>query len=139
MTSQNPTTRESRAQALITAGAVSLFVGQGMAEVKGSKGVTYTVTKDQCGCPDFTRRGVDCKHRIASRLLCEEYRALKATAQRGERIRPSSALLQAIRWPTLARDSETLAHAKVSGCRDCGAPTDFDQCSGCFFGQPVAA
>ena len=127
MSKSQSITREAKATELIPSGAVTLFVGQGTAEVKGSKGVTYTVTKDQCGCPDFTRRGVDCKHRIASRLLCEEFKALKAAAQRGETIRPSRHLLQALRWPV-----------KKAGCRECGAVTDFDVCSGCFFGQVAA-
>ena len=130
MVTSQSTTREARAQALIDAGAVTLYVGQGYAEVKGSNSVTYTVTKDACGCPDFVRRGVDCKHRIAAQQLCAEYRQLKAAAQRGERVRPSTALLQAIRWPEKPK-------AKV-GCKECGAPTDFDVCSGCFFGQVAA-
>ena len=121
------TSREQRAQELIDAGAVTLYVGQGYADVKGSRGITYTVTRESCGCPDFTQRGVECKHRLAARRLCAEYRELKAKAERGERIRPSTALLQAIRWPT-----------KATGCKECGAPTDFDLCSGCFFGQKAA-
>ena len=124
------TSRDQRAQELIGAGAVTLFVGQGYAEVRGSKGVTYTVTKDACGCLDFVRRGVDCKHRIAARWLCTEFRLLKELAQRGERVRPSTALLQAIRWPELPKANAV--------CRECGAPTDFDICSGCFFGQVAA-
>ena len=128
----NLTTREARAQALIDAGAVTLYVGQGYAEVRGSKGVTYFVTRDQCGCPDFQRRAADCKHRIAAQRLCAEYRRLKAAAQRGERVRPSTALLQAIRWPERPKATEP------TGCKECGAPTDFDICSGCFFGRVAA-
>ncbi len=127
MATKNTSSRESRAQELINTGAVVLLVGTRTAQVRGSKGETYTVTHTTCTCKDFERRGVDCKHRISARLLCEEYRACKAAAQRGERIRPSSALLQALRWPV-----------KKAGCRECGAPTDFDVCSGCFFGQVAA-
>ena len=83
-----------------------------------------------CTCKDFERRQTECKHRIAARLLCEEFKACKAAAQRGETLRPSSALLQAIRWPE---------KPKATGCRECGAPTDFNICSGCFFGQRAAA
>ena len=124
------TSRETKAQELIDAGAVALFVGHGYAEVRGSKGVTYTVTRDACGCMDYLRRGgaTDCKHRIAARRLCQEYRELKAKAAAGERVRPSTALLRAIRWPEKPK----------AGCRECGAPTDFDVCSGCFFGQVAA-
>ena len=99
MATTQHTSRDQRAQGLIDSGAVTLYVGQGYAEVRGSKGVTYTVTKEACGCLDFVRRGVDCKHRRAARRLCAEYRELKAKAAAGERVRPSTALLQAIRWP----------------------------------------
>ena len=129
MPNQN-TSRDQRAQELIDAGAVTLFVGRGYATVRGSKGVTYTVTKGACGCLDFVRRGVDCKHRRAARRLCAEYRELKAKAAAGERVRPSTALLQAIRWPDRPK--------APAGCKECGAPTDFDVCSGCFFGQVAA-
>ncbi len=130
MPTKNTTSREVRAQELINTGAVTLFVGERYAEVKGSKGETYKVTHEACTCPDFTRRGVECKHRLACRELCRQYRACKAAAQRGETIRPSTALLQAVRWPE---------KPKATGCRECGAPTDFDICSGCFFGQRAAA
>ena len=124
------TTREARAQALIDSGAVTLYVGEGRAEVRGSRGVTYVVTRDQCGCPDFQRRGTDCKHRLAAKALCAEYRELKVAAERGERVRPSTALLQAIRWPEKPKAN--------AGCTECGAPTDFDLCSACFFGTVAA-
>jgi hypothetical protein len=129
MPTKNTSSREAKAQELLNTGAVTLYVGQGVAEVLGSRGITYTVTKDQCGCPDFTRRGVECKHRQAVKALCDEYKVCKAAAQRGETIRPSTALLQAVRWPE---------KPKATGCKECGAPTDFDICSGCFFGQVAA-
>ncbi len=128
MSNRNHSSRETKAQELIRDGAVTLFVGQRYAEVRGSKGETYKVTHESCTCPDFTRRGVECKHRIACRQLCQEYRELKAKAKAGETVRPSRHLLQALRWPV-----------KKAGCRECGAPTDFDICSGCFFGQRAAA
>ena len=130
MSKSQSTTRETKAVELIQSGAVTLFVGQGMAEVKGSGSNVYRVTKDGCTCPDRQKRGQPCKHEIACRQLCAEYRELKAKADQGERIRPSSALLQAIRWPE---------KPKATGCKECGAPTDFDVCSGCFFGQREAA
>ncbi len=80
------TSRETKAQELIESGAVTLLVGTRTAEVRGSRGETYTVTHEACTCKDFERRGVDCKHRIACRLLCEEYRRCKAAAERGETI-----------------------------------------------------
>ncbi len=128
MPTKNTTSREAKAQELINTGAVMLFVGERYAEVRGSKGETYKVTHESCECPDFQKRQVECKHRIACRQLCQEYRELKAKAAAGETIRPSRHLLQALRWPV-----------KKAGCRECGAPTDFDICSGCFFGQQAAA
>ncbi len=122
--------REAKAQELLQSGAVSLFVGQGYALVQGSGSNVYRVTKDGCTCPDRQKRGQPCKHEIAVRSLCSEYRAWNAKAEQGERIRPSSALLQAIRWPE---------KPEATGCQECGAPTDFDVCSGCFFGQRDAA
>ena len=114
----------------LTAGAVSLFVGQGYALVQGSGSNVYRVTKDGCTCPDAAKRGRPCKHEIAVKSLCGEYRAWQVKAGQGERIRPSSALLQALRWPTKA--------AAPAGCRECGAPTGFDVCSRCYFGQAAA-
>ena len=70
---------------------------------------------------------MDCKHLLSVKQLCQEYRQLKAATERGERVRPSTALLQAIRWPEKPK-------AKA-GCRECGAPTIHDICSGCYFGQ----
>ena len=127
MTPTQSTTREQRAQTLIDSGAVTLLIGTGTAEVRGNRGITYIVTKDGCCCPDRTRRGATCYHEMAVRQLCAEYRALKAATERGERVRPSTALLRAIRWPEKPK-------AKA-GCQQCGAVTDFDLCSGCFFGQ----
>ncbi len=133
------TTRETKAVELIQSGAVTLYVGQGYAEIKGSGRNVYRVTSTGCTCKDFERRGVDCKHRISARLLCEEFKACKAAAQRGETIRLSSALVAAVRWPEKPKATATGA------CKHCGAPTDFDVCSGCFFGNgpklnaPVAA
>ena len=127
---RNTTTREQRAIDLIAASAVKLLIGTGTAEVRGSKGTVYVVTRDGCCCLDRTKRGVACYHEMAVRQLCAEYRELKARAASGERVRPSSALLAAIRWPEKPE-------AKA-GCKECGAPTDFDVCSGCFFGQVAA-
>jgi hypothetical protein len=126
------TTREQRAQSILNSGAVSLFVGRGYAEVKGSGSNVYRVTSAGCTCPDAAQRGRPCKHEIAVQSLCGEYRAWQVKAGQGERIHPSSALLQALRWPTKAA-----APAVAQGCRECGAPTGFDVCSGCYFGQPV--
>ena len=128
MARNTTTSREAKAQELLESGAVTLYVGQRYAEVRGSKGETYKVTHEACTCPDFQRRGVDCKHRLACRELCRQYRELKAKAAAGETIRPSYTLLRALRWPV-----------KKAGCRECAAPTDFDICSGCFFGQRAAA
>ncbi len=121
------TSRETKAQELLTSRAVSLFVGKGYADVQGSGTNVYRVTKDGCTCPDAAQRGRPCKHEIAVQSLCGEYRAWQVKAGQGERIRPSSALLQALRWPV-----------KETGCGECGAPTDFDLCSGCFFGTVAA-
>ena len=127
MATKSNTSRETKAQELLDTGAVSLYVGQGYALVQGSGANVYRVTRDGCTCPDRQKRGQPCKYEIACRQLCAEYRDLKAKAEQGERVRPSTALLRAIRWPV-----------KEVGCKECGAPTDFDLCSGCFFGQVAA-
>ena len=142
MATKNTSSREARAQELITTGAVTLFVGERYAEVRGSKGETYKVTHEACACPDFTRRGIECKHRLACRELCRQYRELKAAAQRGETVRPSRHLLQALRWPVKADviSTDNVANVgNVSGCCECGRPTSQDLCADCFFGQKVAA
>ena len=132
MATKNTSSRETKAQELLHNGAVSLFVGRGYALVQGSGSNVYRVTKDGCTCPDRQKRGLPCKHEIAVRSLCGEYWAWKAKAEQGETIRPSTALLQAIRWPERPKATEP------TGCKECGAPTDFDICSGCFFGQVAA-
>ena len=133
MARNTTTSREAKAQELLDSGAVQLHIGLGVATVQGSGGSVYRVSRGTgCDCPDRQRRGQTCKHEIAAKQLCDEYKACRTAAERGETIRPSRHLLQAIRWPTFAR-------AKVRGCKECGAPTDFDVCSGCFFGQRGAA
>ena len=76
---------------------------------------------------------MDCKHRIAARELCRQYRELKAAAARGERVRPSTALLSAIRWPEKPKASEP------TGCKECGAATKHDLCANCLLIGQVAA
>ena len=95
--------------------------------MRGSKGTTYIVTRDGCCCPDRTKRGVACYHEMAVRQLCAEYRELKARAAAGGRVRPSTALMQAIRWPEPAKH-----------CRDCGKATKHDLCADCLFGTVAA-
>ena len=130
MATKSTTSRETKAQELINSGAVSLFVGTGTAEVKGSRGITYIVTKDTgCSCPDRQYRGASCCHELAVRQLCAEYRAWKAKAEQGERIRPSSVLLQALRWPEAP---------KTAACRECGKSTSQGLCADCFLGQVAA-
>ncbi len=73
------TSREAKAIALIDAGAVTLNL-DGSATVRGSGTVVYTVRSGVCTCPDFTRRGIDCKHVLACRALCQVYRQCKADA-----------------------------------------------------------
>ena len=131
MATKNTTSREAKAQEILKAGVIRLFVGQGYALVQNLRGSSeYKVTKAGCTCPDFQLRQADCKHMLAVKVLCGEYHELKAKAEQGERVRPSSALLQALRWP--------VKQPKATGCRECGAATDFDVCSGCFFGQVAA-
>ena len=93
MSKSQSTTRETKATELIQTRAVTLYVGQGVAEVKGSKGETYRVTSTGCTCPDSQRRQVDCKHVLATKALCAEYHRLKLAAELGETIRPSAALV----------------------------------------------
>ena len=86
------------------------------------------MVKTGCTCPDRVKRGQTCKHEIAVKHLCDEYHRLKLAAERGERVRPSRHLLQAIRWPT-----------KATGCRECGAATQYDLCANCLLIGRVAA
>ena len=125
------TTREQRAQALIDAGAVTLLVGTGTAEVKGSKGAVYTVTRDGCCCPDRTKRGQACKHELSVKALCEMFREHRSEAKASGKTRIPAALARALA-------NATPATAAKAGCTVCGAPTDFPECSGCFFGQVAA-
>ena len=124
MATKNTSSREAKAQELLNGGAISLYVGKGYALVQGSGGRVYQVGSTGCTCPDATSRQVTCKHELAVRQLCAEYRQLKAAAQRGERVRPSTALLQAIRWPEPANH-----------CRDCGKATKHDLCADCWLGH----
>ena len=133
---RNPSTREQRATDLLTAGAVTLFVGRGYALVAGSKGNVYRVTKAGCECSDFRSRGMECKHLLAVKRLCAEYHALKARAEQGERVTPSAALLAALRW--LERPAP-VRPAASGRCTDCGAPAPKDLCADCFLGYPPAA
>ena len=136
MATKSNTSREQRATELLTSGAVQLFIGEARAEVRGSRGTTYRVTSAGCECPDAAQRGRPCKHEIAVQSLCGEYRAWQVKAGQGERIRPSSALLQALRWPTKA--------AAPAGCRDCGRPLNpivgaqSSLCADCFLGLVAA-
>lgn len=72
--------RHQRAAQLLAAGAVKLYVGEGYATVEASKpGYKYVVTRDGCGCPDWTYRHEqvgDCCHVLAVRAACNAYRAL---------------------------------------------------------------
>ena len=128
MATKSNTSREAKAQELLNSGAVSLYVGQGYALVQGSGSNVYRVTKDGCTCPDATGRGAVCKHELAVRTLCQEYRRLKAAAARGEVVRPTSALIQALDW-----------QFKPAPCRTCGRPTVHDECADCFLGHVPTA
>ena len=96
MSKPQSTTRETKAAELIQSGAVQLFIGEARAEVRGSRGVSYIVTREGCSCPDRQYRGAGCCHELAVKQLCDEFRACRAAAERGERIRPSRHLLQAL-------------------------------------------
>ena len=133
MATKNTTSREAKAQELITTGAVTLFVGERYFLVHATNSEIYTVTHESCECPDFTRRGIECKHRLACRELCRQYRELKAAAQRGEKVRPSRHLLQALRWPVKKTGGQGVQFAPHTGCRECGRPTQQDLCSDCLF------
>ena len=119
------TPRQRKAQELLDNGAVSLFVGRGYANVKGSGDNIYRVTKDGCICPDRCKRGLPCKHEIAVRELCRMYREHRSEAQETGRTRMPAALARA-----LANATPAPAHP----CRECGALTIHDVCSTCFFG-----
>lgn len=134
MLSQQDTTqdkRQAKALALIESGKVRLFPGRGYAEVVGSNGTTYRITKrDGCNCPNgLSRDPRSCYHAAACRALCEEYRAAAAQARDGQTVRPSVALLRALGWqvgtPIAAPAEPTCdvpGHEGVGGatrCNDC--------------------
>ncbi len=133
MATKSNTSREAKAQELINTGAVTLYLGRGYAEVKGSGSNVYRVTKDGCCCPDRTKRGQACKHELAVKALCEMFREHRAEAKASGKTRMPAALARA-----LANATPATAPAAKAGCTVCSAPTDFDICSGCFFGQVAA-
>lgn len=92
--------REDKIQQLLSEGRVRLYPGHGYAEIVGSNGATYRITKrDGCNCPNsLSRDPRSCYHAAACRALCEEYRSLAAQARNGETVRPSVALLKALGW-----------------------------------------
>lgn len=96
MAKTQDTTREARAQQLITEGRVTLRPGTGTALVRGSKGETYVVTREACSCLDFVSRGVDCKHRLAAKELCSLYRECAKQARETGRVTIPPALMRAI-------------------------------------------
>ena len=90
------TPRQTKALALINAGAITLNL-DGTATVRGSGKATYTVTKsDGCSCPDRARRGPGCKHELACQALCEVYRACQREARATGRTRLPAALAKAL-------------------------------------------
>ena len=134
MPTKNTTSRETKAQALLESGAVELYIGLGVATVQGSKGTIYHVSRGTgCDCPDRIRRDQPCKHELAVKQLCDEYHRLKLAAQRGEKVRPSRHLLQALRWPVKKTGGQGVQFAPHTGCRECGRPTQQDLCSDCLF------
>ena len=116
--------REAKARVLLESNSVQLFIGQGYALVTGSRGTTYRITKAGCECPGAVSRQRDCYHTLAVKQLCAEYHRLKLAAEFGERVRPSTALIQAIRWPETPKGT----------CRECGRPTSQGLCADCFIG-----
>ncbi len=89
------TTRQDKAIELIQSGAVTLNL-DGTATVRGSGKAVYTVTKTGCPCPDFTQRGVDCKHILATRALCKVLRACCEEARQTGRTRLPANLAKAL-------------------------------------------
>ncbi len=109
------TTRQDRADQLLRDGKVALYVGRGFATVAGKTG-TYTVTRDGCTCKDAeTRDRTGCYHALAVRQLCEEFKALKAASERGERVKPSWALINAVRWQASAATAPARDQSELFG------------------------
>ena len=79
---------------------------------------------------------MECKHILATKALCREYHALKAKAEQGETVKPSAALVAALRWPECPAPVRPAASGR---CTDCGAPAPKDLCADCFLGSPPAA
>lgn len=89
--------RFEKAQQLVLDGRIRLHPGTGTATAFGTDGVTYTITRTGCTCPDAVNRDpLGCKHALGAKALCAEYRALAAQARRGEKVRLSVALVKAL-------------------------------------------
>jgi hypothetical protein len=103
-TRSNSTTREAKALQLIAAGAVAITPGQKFATVKGSGHATCKVNKtDGCTCADLVNRAIECKHIIATRILCEMGRAARAEAKATGRCRIPADLARALAAGTAAK------------------------------------
>ena len=123
MDTMQDTKRQAKAQALIAAGAVTLKPGTGTALVRGSNGEQYTVTKTSCSCADHLARGGDCKHRIASRILCGLYRDCAKQARETGRVTIPPSLMRAIGGyrdvEAPAASVPTCRHGERAGCPVC--------------------
>lgn len=115
--------RDEKARLLVANGAVTLRPGTGTALVRGSNGEEYVVTKTSCSCPDFARRGLDCKHRIAAREICCLYRQCARQARETGRVTIPPQLGWAL---GMYRDVE--AQPPAPACRRHGEPLP---CTGC--------
>lgn len=81
--------RDLKALDLIHAGKVHLILGQKFGLVDGSKGQSYTTSRDGCSCPDWTNRQVKggCCHMRALRTVCTLYKTARAEARETGRTR----------------------------------------------------
>ena len=125
MATRQSTSRETKAQALIESGAVTLHLGRGYAHVAGSGGKVYQVSANGCTCPAFAKRGPGCKHELAVRELCRLFREHRSEARTTGRTRMPAVLARALANAT---------PAPVTTCRDCGRPARSGLCADCFIG-----
>jgi len=121
MVTRNSTTREDRAESLLHDGRVALYPGRAFADVIGSKGECYRVDRRGCTCPDYQRRGQDCKHVLAVRQLCRDYRAAQAEARATGRAHLPAHLARALVNAT-----------QRQRCQRCGVTTAGTLCRPCL-------
>jgi len=109
------TPRQTRALALLECGAVAFVPGQKWATVRGSGKATYRVSKSTgCTCQDFVRRGVECKHILACRALCDLAKLARREAAQTGRCTLPALLARALAAGTAEKAARSRVLAKLA-------------------------